>query len=143
MFRKRTTGNIKNRIRLKSGKFTRKKAQEKKIKALASMALAKKTLASPNPVTNDTTSNNVCDGRRIVDVAKLGKNLKCNSCNKTLDLQKIIDEKRSGLHSVFIIRCEECNVNNSVATGKIDQDNHKYSHTNMKAVFGKLFLFFL
>lgn len=142
MFRKRTTGNIENRIRLKSGKFTRKKAQEKKIKALASMALAKKTLALPNPVTNDTTSNNVCDGRRIVDVAEL-ENLKCNSCNKTLDLQKIIDEKRSGLHSVFIIRCEECNVNNSVATGKMDQDNHKYSHTNMKVVFDKLFLFFL
>ena len=80
------------------------------------------------------------DGRRIVELDVLSKNLICYDCGKALNLCNTEDETRYGLASILYIACE-CGVTNSVATGK----SHRVSNrgvpiydVNTKAAAGKL-----
>ena len=57
-------------------------------------------------------------GRRLVDIDVLAKYLKCSSCDKTLSLSNIINEKRYWLNSIFSIKCESCHALNKVPTSK-------------------------
>ncbi|XP_025162980.1 uncharacterized protein LOC105189937 [Harpegnathos saltator] len=61
-----------------------------------------------------------CVGNRIVNIQALGKNLKCHSCKSTLSLENIVNETKKGLHSIFTVICQQCQVACRVDTG----DNH-------------------
>lgn len=57
-------------------------------------------------------------GRRIVELAELGKQLWCVSCKEALSLDNIVNECRKGLGSVLSVKCHKCLVINIVSTGK-------------------------
>ncbi|XP_011702921.1 PREDICTED: uncharacterized protein LOC105458978 [Wasmannia auropunctata] len=58
------------------------------------------------------------EGRCIVELAELGKDLKCCSCKKVLSLENIVNKKRKGLFFILVVDCNECNVLTKVSTGK-------------------------
>ena len=89
----------------------------------------------------ENVNNNVCQGKRIVDIQELGKNLKCCKCKEVLSLEKITNEKHYGLHSVFTITCNKCEISTIVHTGKVNTiEDQNYCQTKMSAVLGKVFL---
>lgn len=57
-------------------------------------------------------------GRRIVEIAELGKKLWCVYCKECLSLEHIERETISGSGSIFTIRCHKCLVLSTVPTGK-------------------------
>jgi hypothetical protein len=57
------------------------------------------------------------DGRRIVDLYELAKQLQCKECCSLLDLRRTEREARYGLASVLYILCN-CGVMNDVHTAK-------------------------
>ncbi|KAK7495161.1 hypothetical protein BaRGS_00013571 [Batillaria attramentaria] len=57
------------------------------------------------------------DGRRIVDLYELSKQLQCKQCRSLLDLRRTERESRFGLASVLYIACH-CGVMNDVHTGR-------------------------
>lgn len=63
-------------------------------------------------------SNEPGEGRRIVYLKFLGKQLWCTSCKESLSLDNIEQEERRGLGSVLLIRCHKCLLVNPVVTGK-------------------------
>ncbi|KAK0170513.1 hypothetical protein PV328_008351 [Microctonus aethiopoides] len=82
-----------------------------------------------------------CDGRRIVELTTLAKNLKCSQCEDMLSLEKIVKEKRIGPNSLLLIRCRKCAINTLVPTGKmhITNNNKTKADVNTKAVLGILY----
>ncbi|XP_077272945.1 uncharacterized protein LOC143903313 [Temnothorax americanus] len=81
---------------------------------------------------------NVCEGKRIVDLKVLAKNLRCSKCNEYLYLDKVLKEKYTGLDSTLIICCE-CKRINEVRTNKEHEcqaQQRIYSDINSAAVFG-------
>ena len=60
------------------------------------------------------------DGRRIVDLYELSKQLHCKQCSSLLDLRRTEREARYGLSSILYIHCN-CGVLNDVHTGRIQQ----------------------
>lgn len=82
------------------------------------------------------------DGRRIVDLYELSKQLQCKQCSSLLDLRRTEREARYGLASVLYILCS-CGVLNDVHTGRTQQDGHGNSphpmyEINIKASISKL-----
>lgn len=57
-------------------------------------------------------------GRRIIDLDLWIENDKCKTCGHILSLANIIEEKRHGLASLIIIRCQDCLFENSITTDK-------------------------
>ncbi|KAL8582644.1 hypothetical protein ACOMHN_028709 [Nucella lapillus] len=58
------------------------------------------------------------DGRRIVDLCELSRQMLCKQCSSLLDLRRTEKETRFGLASVLFIVCN-CGVVNEVHTGKL------------------------
>lgn len=128
---------MENRLRYK-GKFIKKKVLEKKIRIRDS---AHKRIT--NKLENETESvkPNLIEGSRVVELTELGKNLKCCRCNDVLCLDNIIDEIRTGLHSILKVKCINCNAITRVSTGKshvINNDNKcKHFDSTTGIVLGK------
>ncbi|KAL8617755.1 hypothetical protein ACOMHN_054751 [Nucella lapillus] len=61
------------------------------------------------------------DGRRIVDLQELAKQLHCKQCSSLLDLQRTERETRYGFASVLYIHCS-CGLMNDVHTSKVQQN---------------------
>lgn len=116
------------------GQFAKQKVLDKRKKAISAMNNAKKLKIEPPNI-----ENNLCSGRRIVELQELGKNFKCCLCNKVLSLEKITHEKRLGLNSILNVNCDECHIDTIVPTGKIHltKSEVKHSDVNTKAVLGK------
>ena len=57
------------------------------------------------------------EGRRIVDLQELARQMRCKHCKALLDLNLTIKETRFGLASVLYIMCQ-CGVLNDVHTGR-------------------------
>ncbi|KAK0160250.1 hypothetical protein PV328_007678 [Microctonus aethiopoides] len=70
--------------------------------------------------TCDLTSplSDIVQGRRIIEVTHLAKELKCVQCKALLNLENIKKEKRRGLGSIWHVLCTVCNVLNEVSTDK-------------------------
>ncbi|XP_011312338.1 uncharacterized protein [Fopius arisanus] len=110
------------------------------------MARAKANKKSDNPGVIGTTAResesgsaqDICSGRRIVDIPYLAEKLKCHSCQELLSLKNIEREKRMGLHSLFTIRCKKCLKTTIVSTGKTHttRDSHQHADVNTKAILG-------
>ncbi|KAK0179398.1 hypothetical protein PV327_005155 [Microctonus hyperodae] len=81
------------------------------------------------------------DGRRIVDLKTLGKQMWCVSCKQALSLDYIEKETRIGLASQLSVRCHNCLIINQVSTSKQRESQDKRTvryDTNYKAVLGVL-----
>ena len=66
-----------------------------------------------------TQEKDILEGRRIVDLVELGKQLWCGSCKETLSLTNIEKECRRGYGSLLLVRCHKCLIVNEVSTGKM------------------------
>lgn len=63
------------------------------------------------------------EGRRVVELAELGKRLWCGTCKEALSLSYMEKECRRGLGCLLIVRCHKCLVLNEVNTGKMHDLN--------------------
>lgn len=115
------------------GRFIKKNVLDKKSKAIAAMTEARKQKNQNIPQKSDCESTML----RIVDIALLGKNLKCDRCNQRIFLDNIVKEVRFGLTSMLHIKCETCVCITLVSTGKCLEPKSQLYDTNMKAVLGK------
>ena len=81
-------------------KFIKQKTLNKRLRAVAAMAEAKKRKKQcPKHV-----------GTRIVEIDELANNLTCCKCQKDIFLKNIIKETRFGLNSVFSIKCQDLQI---------------------------------
>ncbi|XP_032677044.1 uncharacterized protein LOC116846822 isoform X2 [Odontomachus brunneus] len=85
--------------------------------------------------------SNLCEGRRVVELKELGKNLKCCQCKEVLCLERITNKRRFDLHSSLSILCDKCDVLTLVAAEKMHSavDNKTFKNhadVNIKAVLG-------
>ncbi|XP_015594152.1 uncharacterized protein LOC107267234 [Cephus cinctus] len=127
--------NTDTRVRF-SGRFTTRKKLKKQTDFIASMRETKKRKTEEK--CSQSSDLNPCEGRRIVDIQELGKNLVCTSCTECLSLQNVKSEKRLGLNSIFLVKCHRCSVLSDVATGKMHAGGRKrkVSDVNTKTVLG-------
>lgn len=65
--------------------------------------------------------NKIAEGRRIVDLVELGKNLWCVTCKEALSLSYLEKEFRRGLGSFLLIRCHKCLIINEITTSKVHE----------------------
>lgn len=88
---------------------------------------------------NDHFKNNEIEGCRVVNIKTLAQQLRCKRCTSVLSLEDILEEKRSGLSSIFYITCKSCELTNDVHTSKKHQgaECRTHSDTNAKAVIGQ------
>lgn len=82
----------------------------------------------------------VC-GRRVVDVRLVAERLDrgCYGCEENLHLIDIVQESKSGLASIFNVKCRSCGVMNSVQTSKTVPSKNGKRRTfsiNTKAALG-------
>lgn len=90
-----------DRIRIKNGRFFKKEVRDKRLKALAAIAKAKsKVMEEATP-----ENNNIPEGRRLVDLRELARNLKCSMCHQVLNLENTVEEINAGLHTVLKVLC--------------------------------------
>lgn len=66
-----------------------------------------------------TEETHVVEGRRIVEIAELGKQLWCGTCKEVLSLSNVEKECRRGFGSLLLVRCHKCLIVNEVRTGKM------------------------
>lgn len=78
------------------------------------------------------------EGRRIVEISNLSKNLRCEVCDERIFLDHILDEHLVGLKVQFAIRCQECLHITTIET--CQTDSHRFSDVNLKLAIGKYFL---
>lgn len=122
--------------RLKNGRFVKQKTAIKIKKALAAMSDAKK---KESGTTNDEiVQSHIPDEHSIVSLRELAKNIKCNDCRVLLDLQKLTDYTKKGLHVMFRIKCDKCAKINFINTGAI---RNEVSEINSSVILGKLLMF--
>lgn len=82
------------------------------------------------------------DGRRIINVEKLARDLWCYNCKDSISLRFIENESTTGLGSSFTVRCHKCSKVRKVHTNNLvnvngDLDRSVYD-VNLKAACGKL-----
>jgi len=83
----------------------------------------------------DTSSNDVFEiqDRRIIHVKTLGVQMFCRKCQSVRSLTNIVDEKRIGLASIFLVKCNICcsvaGVNIYKQHEVLDQNIHFDSNT--------------
>lgn len=81
------------------------------------------------------------NGRRIVELKFLAREMWCCSCKEALSFQFIENETRRGFGSILRIRCHKCSIRNIVTTGKEYTMNTRRNTSrfeiNCEAVKGK------
>lgn len=95
----------------------------------------------PNPKTTAaSTTNFQIEGRRIVHLTTLGKELNCNKCDSILSLSDCVEEKTLGLASILYVKCRSCKIISAVNTDKKHEVGAKNMHmhydVNTKLVVG-------
>lgn len=95
----------------------------------------------PTGANEEDTTENVVEGRRIMEIKHLGQQLWCTMCKETLSLQYILEERRQGFASIFNIRCHKCLFLNVVTTDKVHSSGHdkrrQLFDVNSKTALGK------
>jgi len=77
-------------------------------------------------------------GRRIVEIGHIAKQLICDDCGERLSLQDIVHETRYGFGSIFMIECE-CGIVKGISSGKTHRVHSKgppVFDINTKAALG-------
>lgn len=79
------------------------------------------------------------EGRRIIHVDTLAKQLCCRNCKSTLSLTNILSEKLIGVASKFVIQCQQCKTETGVCTDKQHKVKNQNAHFdgNTKGVIGE------
>ena len=83
----------------------------------------------------------VPSGRRIFEVALLGQNMWCHSCDIPLSFRFMEQEHQKGLASVFKIRCYKClavyDVASSTTSADLSGSGRSLFSVNLKLALGK------
>lgn len=83
--------------------------------------------ARQNHTTAEASSKPWFEGRRIVDLKELARQMNCKRCSRLLGLNQIEEETKFGLASVMCVVCE-CGARNAVFTDKLmEMNGEKYS----------------
>lgn len=142
----------------KNGRFVKKKflARELKAKEGAAKKLAEKrqrliseTLAASPADEFDSDEReaqqfalNVMDGRRVIDIITLWKEMFCFVCRKGLCFRDICKEKTKGMAYVWTMKCPDCLLIKEVHTSSTYISTKTGSSryvVNAKLSFGKCF----
>lgn len=105
-----------------NGKFIKKKRLDHKLKIseVGKKNKGRKVVIQPpihqRPVASVSSVSTI--GNRIVNIDHLSECMKCKDCSENLSFDKIEDEVRYGLASIFKIRCSHCLSLNKVSTDK-------------------------
>lgn len=109
-----------------NGRFAKLKVVQQRENCRVGIANHRKYLHN---LQNDSNRlGDVCTGNRIVDLQYLGKQLFCQTCDKTLSLTRIEKETLMGVHSVIYVRCPNCLILKPISTGqrhKVNQEAKK------------------
>ncbi|KAJ8681800.1 hypothetical protein QAD02_017592 [Eretmocerus hayati] len=91
---------------------------------------------------NQDSDCSMCDleGRRIIRLKTLGKNLFCIKCESILPLVDATSEKRIGLASALHVKCRKCSHITAVGTDEMHRTSQQIVHydVNFKTVMGTL-----
>ena len=79
------------------------------------------------------------NGRRVVELEKMAKEMFCDICNQWLHLKDTVKESRYGLGSVLRVKCSACGSVKKLNLGKTNDDGG--FDVNRKAVIGKKIFF--
>lgn len=95
-------------------------------------------LAGNAKFSTSPTSNNILEGRRIVEFAHIAKEMWCKCCKEALSFEYIVDELRRGLGSILTVRCHKCLFMNQVTTGKQHKASGRVARfdVNSKVILG-------
>lgn len=130
-----TTMSNDTRLRCKLGKFTTKRKEERKENVRQSAKRRKRQVAEPEGL--------CVEGRRVVELQQMAKNMWCATCVQPLSLRFIENEARIGLATILTIRCHNCLATFEVNTCKkdfhVESGRSKYD-INVKAALGKNFV---
>lgn len=88
---------------------------------------------------------NLIEGRRIVHIDTVAKEMICKKSKSKLHFSDIVDEKQCGLASVFYMKYEKCGMICTVATDKqhVTSKKEKHYDVNSKAAIGWYISFLL
>ena len=118
------------KVKDKNGRFITKKnlgrknkCRERKIKRLLNRKILAEKIALK-------LSTHPCQGRRLVEIPELAKNLTCCNCQKPLHLENIEEERKAGLLSYLKVRCTSCKILTNVPTGKVHDVNENCKINN-------------
>lgn len=90
---------------------------------------------------NNKEEETLLDGRRIVDLKFLGRQMWCVLCKEALSLEYIEKEFRRGLGSHLAIRCYKCLLINEMSTCTMQSSSDKRNirfDINFKTVIGMI-----
>lgn len=81
----------------------------------------------------------VFEGRRVIDLSLMSKQMQCVACNGCLHLKDIVHEIRYGLASMFGAVCpnQQCRHMNKITTSERHVNNNGPFTVNSKSVLGK------
>ncbi|KAJ8666657.1 hypothetical protein QAD02_008319 [Eretmocerus hayati] len=124
--------NVHGEVGKKKGKFIKVKH---KIKIEKFLARVKGKGGRRAKIQDETTKE--CDvlpekyeGRRLIDLRQVAKDLWCQECNQTLSLRNLENETFTGIVSKWHIRCQSCN--HVIVVDSSKKSNKPYYDTNLK-----------
>ncbi|KAJ8669495.1 hypothetical protein QAD02_000754 [Eretmocerus hayati] len=150
--KKKYEANLQNVERAKSSLNEHGKFQKHNLKAVSKSSEVQTCQNSPSSGADDGSEKVVCqeqdsdcsmcdlEGRRIIHLKTLGKNLSCVKCESILPLVDTTSEKRIGLASVLHVKCRKCPHITAVGTDKMHRTSQQIVHydVNFKTVMGIL-----
>ncbi|KAJ8676978.1 hypothetical protein QAD02_012765 [Eretmocerus hayati] len=150
--KKKYEANLQNVERAESSLNEHGKFQKHNLKAVSKSSEVQTCQNSSSSGADDGSEKVVCqkqdsdcsmcdlEGRRIIHLKTLGKNLFCVKCESILPLVDTTSEKRIGLASVLHVKCRKCSHITAVGTDKMHRTSQQIVHydVNFKTVMGIL-----
>ncbi|KAK0075212.1 hypothetical protein PV325_007207 [Microctonus aethiopoides] len=102
------------------GKIVSKQVYNQRFKqqTLAKNIWKKQSMKSKSQLQLSQAKPNLIEGRRIVHIDTVAKQMICKKCKSKLHFSDIVYEKQFGLASVFYMKCKKCDMICTVATDK-------------------------
>ncbi|KAJ8671439.1 hypothetical protein QAD02_002698 [Eretmocerus hayati] len=118
------------------GKFKGQFAKSSVVNKVEKMQEARRK-AKAQRLENMNTDSQEVSGSRLMDLDVLGNELWCEPCDIPLSLKNRTAERKSGLASVFTIRCQLCIRSHLVETQKKNEKDSTYE-INSRLAFGMI-----
>ncbi|KAJ8678038.1 hypothetical protein QAD02_013825 [Eretmocerus hayati] len=118
------------------GKFKGQFAKSSVVNKIEKMQEAR-SKAKAQRLENMNTDSQEVSGSRLVDLDVLGNELWCKPCDIPLSLKNRTAERKSGLASIFTIRCQLCLRSHLVETQKKNEKDSTYE-INSRLAFGMI-----
>nr|XP_046492459.1 uncharacterized protein LOC124224031 [Neodiprion pinetum] len=80
---------------------------------------------------------NILRGMRLIDPNEVNKNIICSNCKKQLAFNHIVEEKTTGFHYIWTMKCDTCSTLTKCHSSRSHfNDGHRYYDANTAAVLG-------